>query len=150
MPRNFKEGIIFTLLMCSLMVFGMSSYNYFIATGNFSLLKIITGLPLGLVIAFLLDFLLVGPVAKKFVSKLPLNNESKIQKILAISSSMIVLMVSCMSMFGLIINQIPLSFESYSGIWITNFIFAVPLNLLIVGPLSRMILQAVQNKFDRI
>ena len=38
-----------------------------------------------------------------------------------------------------------MSVESYLGAWGTNFVMAVPLNCLFIGPLSRFILGRIQK-----
>ena len=63
MPRNFKEAMFFTLLMCSLMVLGMSIWNLYLL-GHFSLGNLAAGFLPGFITAFLLDVLLVGPLVK--------------------------------------------------------------------------------------
>ena len=60
---------------------------------------------------------------------------------------MIIGMVTFMSMFGLIMNgqMSSLTIATYLGAWGTNFIMALPLQLIIVGPFSRYILGLIQN-----
>ena len=68
MPRNFKEALLFTFLMCGMMVCGMSLWNLLILdwTGvvPFAWGHFFQGYIPGFVVAFLLDMLLVGPLAK--------------------------------------------------------------------------------------
>lgn len=146
MPTNKKEGIIFTVIMCSLMVIGMSTYNLFLH-GNLNLSELLIGFIPGFIVAFILDVFIVGVVAKKIAFKLPINQNSKIQLIIAISTLMIIGMVTFMSMFGLIMNgqMSSLTISTYLGAWGTNFIMALPLQLIIVGPFSRYILGLIQN-----
>ncbi|MBW9331119.1 DUF2798 domain-containing protein [Lactococcus raffinolactis] len=146
MPTNKKEGIIFTVIMCSLMVIGMSTYNLFLH-GNLNLSELLIGFIPGFIVAFILDVFIVGVVAKKIAFKLPINQNSKIQLIIAISTLMIIGMVTFMSMFGLIMNgqMSSLTIATYLGAWGTNFIMALPLQLIIVGPFSRYILGLIQN-----
>ena len=146
MPTNKKEGIIFTVIMCSLMVIGMSTYNLFLH-GNLNLSELLIGFIPGFIVAFILDVFIVGVVAKKIAFKLPINQNSKIQLIIAISTLMIIGMVTFMSMFGLIMNgqMSSLTIATYLGARGTNFIMALPLQLIIVGPFSRYILGLIQN-----
>lgn len=145
LPTNKKEGIIFTTLMCFLMVLGMSAYNLLIHQ-HFTLSGLLIGLVPGFVVAFILDVFVVGVYAKKLAFKLPINREKKWQAIIAISSLMVLGMVTFMSMFG-VIMEIGITshiFSDYLTAWRMNFIAALPLQLLIVGPFSRMVLQKVQ------
>jgi len=72
MPRNKKEGIIFGVTMCFLMVCGMSTYNLALV-GKLNFAKFAIGLIPGFIVAFFFDTVIVGPVAKKMAFKLPIN-----------------------------------------------------------------------------
>ncbi|MBM7642464.1 DUF2798 domain-containing protein [Streptococcus loxodontisalivarius] len=151
MPRNFKEAMIFTCLMCGMMVFGMSIWNL-IAAGHFSWSHVFLGYIPGFIVAFLLDVLVVGPIAKKvaisIIMKTP-HHEKRWVKIVGISGCMVLGMVSCMSLYGLIFNLgwSGVSWSAYGQAWITNFVVALPLNFIIVGPIARYILGHFQKPF---
>ena len=149
MPRNKKEGIIFGVTMCFLMVCGMSAYNLALV-GKLSFLKFAVGLIPGFIVAFFFDTVIVGPVAKKIAFKLPIDKNNKLQIILAISLLMVTGMVTFMSVFGLLIRpELPENIVSaYFTAWRMNFIAALPLQLLLVGPISRLKLQMWQRYFD--
>ena len=51
-PRNFKEAMVFTCLMCGMMVF---------VAGAFSWKHVFLGFIPGFIVAFILDPLIVGP-----------------------------------------------------------------------------------------
>lgn len=146
MPTNKKEGIIFTSLMCFLMVLGMSVYNLWLH-GDLYFSSLLIGLVPGFIVAFILDVFIVGVIAKKIAFKLPVNSESKFQMIVTISCLMVLGMVTCMSLFGVVIEQgIPGQlFSAYLTAWKMNVIVALPLQLLIVGPISRLVLSTIQN-----
>ena len=103
MPTNKKEGIIFTTIMCSMMVLGMSMYNLLLHD-NFGLVTLLAGLVPGFVVAFILDVFVVGVIAKKIAFQLPINKKSKVQLILTISSLMVLGMVTFMSLFGVLME----------------------------------------------
>ena len=149
MPRNKKEGIIFGVTMCFLMVCGMSAYNLSLV-GKLSYTKFAIGLIPGFIVAFFFDTVIVGPIAKKIAFKLPIDKNNKLQIILAISLLMVTGMVTFMSIFGLLMRpEIPQNIVSTYFIgWGMNFITALPLQLLIVGPISRLKLQMLQRYFD--
>ena len=131
--------------MCFLMVCGMSAYNLALV-GKLSFAKFAIGLIPGFIVAFFFDTVIVGPVAKKIAFKLPIDKNSKLQIILAIS----LLMVTFMSVFGLLMRpELPENIVSaYFAAWGMNFIAALPLQLLLVGPISRLKLQMLQRYFD--
>ena len=145
MPVNKKEGIIFGVTMCFLMVCGMSAYNLSLV-GKLNFTKFAVGLIPGFIVAFFFDTVIVGPIAKKIAFKLPIDKNSKLQIILVIS----LLMVTFMSVFGLLMRpELPENIVSAYFIgWGMNFIAALPLQLLIVGPISRLKLQMWQRYFD--
>ncbi|MTD42001.1 DUF2798 domain-containing protein [Erwinia sp. CPCC 100877] len=146
MPTNKKEGILFTSLMCFLMVLGMSLYNLFLHD-DLSIGSLLQGLVPGFVVAFILDTFVVGVIAKKIAFKLPINKEKRYQVILSISFFMVLGMVSLMSLFGIIIEGgIPADLGiAYLQAWKMNFIVALPYQLLIVGPISRTVLGYIQK-----
>ena len=149
MPRNKKEGIIFGVTMCFLMVCGMSTYNLALV-GKLSYTKFVIGLIPGFIVAFFFDTVIVGPIAKKLAFKLPIDRDNKLQTILAISLLMITGMVTFMSVFGLLMRpELPENIiHAYFTAWGMNFIAALPLQLLLVGPISRLKLQMWQRYFD--
>lgn len=146
MPTNKKEGNIFTTMMCFLMVLGMSIYNLWLHNA-LHVSNLFVGLILGFIVAFILDVFIVGVVAKKIAFKLPINKQNKMQMILTISCLMVLGMVTCMSLFGIVIEQgIPEQFLSaYLTAWKMNVIMALPLQLLFVGPVSRAVLATIQK-----
>ncbi|PTQ84510.1 uncharacterized protein DUF2798 [Trichococcus patagoniensis] len=145
MPTNKKEGIIFTTIMCFMMVLGMSMYNLLLHD-KLALIPLAVGLVPGFVVAFILDVFVVGVIAKKIAFQLPINKGSKLQLILTISSLMVLGMVTCMSLFGVLMEGgIPDDlWAAYSEAWRMNVIVALPLQLLVVGPISRTILGNIQ------
>lgn len=152
MPKNKVESIIFTAIMCSLMVVGMSCYNL-VLHQDFSFMNLLKGFIPGFIVAYLLDTFVVGTIAKKVAFKLPFIDKSEpIQLILSISCCMIIGMVSLMSVFGIVVEQgvSGLSVSSYSRTWIMNLVVALPYQLLIVGPLSRKVLSNIQSKSNAV
>lgn len=56
-------------------------------------------------------------------------------------------MVTFMSFYGLFYNGIAITPKTYLSAWTVNFIAALPLNFLIVGPIARFILSSFQKPF---
>lgn len=148
MPRNFKEALLFTCMMCGMMVFGMSIWNLIVADA-FAWSHVFLGFLPGFVVAFILDMLVVGPLAKKVAfSLIPSDSKSKYVKIFAVSGCMVLGMVSCMSLYGIIFNQglVGVSLATYGHTWLMNFVVALPYNFVIVGPIARYFLGEVQKQ----
>jgi len=147
LPATKKENVYFGLMMCMGMVIMMTSYNLFTngLIGKISFMAILLQLVLGFVIAFLLESFVVGPAAKKIVFSITRNKSSKIIMIVAMAFCMVIGMVTFMSMYGLASSYYAngLGGESllgsYFSIFLKNFVFALPLQLLIVGPTVRFL-----------
>lgn len=150
MPTNKKEGIFFTIVMCSMMVLGMTIYNIALAEGvSMGLVKSVAfGFFPGFVVALIIDIIIVSPVAKKLAFKLPINKEKPWQIILAVSGCMVCGMVLFMSIFGLVTegNFSGNIFLNYLVVARNNIIMALPLQWLVVGPLARKFLGMYQNR----
>lgn len=106
MPRNLKEEVVFTAIMAGLMVFVMTAYNVTLAQGfsNGLVMAILSGYPLGLFVAIILDLLVVGPIAKRLAFKYIINDYMRKRVVLigiTISVLMVLGMVTCMSLFGI-------------------------------------------------
>lgn len=147
LPTTKKEHVYFGLMMCFGMVIVMTSYNVFTngLIGRVSFHAILLQYVLGFMIAFLLESFIVGPAAQKIVLLLTRNKDSKVITILAMSFFMVLGMVFFMSLYGLAsayfsTNLIDESlFASYFTIFMKNFVFALPLQLVIMGPLVRFL-----------
>lgn len=141
MGKNKKENFVFTLMMCALMVFIMSGYNIFLLEGfskNF-LKELLLGFLPGFCVALFLDVFVVGKIAKSLHHKLVDEDDSMIKKIFLMSFFMVCGMVLFMSFYGAFINIgfSPLLFKAYPIAVMNNFIFALPLQLIIVSPIVR-------------
>jgi len=147
LPTTKKEEFYFGLMMCFGMVIVMTTYNLFTngLIGTLSLKGIAAQLALGFTVALLLEMFIVGPAAKKIALSLPYDKSKKIFVIVSVSFFMVAGMVLCMSLYGLgnayFSNQLAGEslLDSYFLIVFRNFIFALPLQLLIMGPLVRYV-----------
>lgn len=153
MPRNLKEEIVFTAIMAGLMVLVMTGYNVAMAQGlsNELPMAILSGYPLGLIVAIILDLLIVGPIAKGLAFKYIVNDYMKKNTVLigiTISVLMVLGMVTLMSFFGIAVEGKLAEghiLATYGHTWIFNLIVALPLQLLIVGPIARGVLGTMQK-----
>lgn len=104
LPSNKKEGILFGLMMVFGMVLFMYTYNLMIEGlwRELSVAAIILQFLVTVIVAFVVESFLIGPVAGGFVSKLPYDKTKKWKNILAMSTCMVIGMVLSMSAFGLI------------------------------------------------
>lgn len=150
MGKNKKEQLVFTTLTCACMVLGMSIYNVLLMNGFTS--NVFVDVAIGFVPAFivglLLDIFVVGKISKSFVSKFVKQGDPLIKKILFMSFFMVTGMVLLMSFYGAIMNvgissELPSAYIRGVGF---NFIAALPLQLLIVGPIVRLIFVKIYSE----
>ncbi|MFC7687202.1 DUF2798 domain-containing protein [Ureibacillus sp. GCM10028918] len=147
MPTTKKESLYFGLIMCFGMVLFMTLYNLYLngMFGKITFLGGISNFIVGFIVALILDLYLVGPYAKKIALKLTANTTKVIYKVLTISTCMVIGMAFFMSIYGLVTTYIHNGFTSNSVIkefflvFLKNFIFALPLQIIIMGPIVRFI-----------
>lgn len=141
MPKTKKESFIFTLMMCCVMVLVMTFYNQWRIHGltQEMLHMSLIGFPLAFIVAFIADWILVGPLAKRIAFTFIGPKDPVLKKILWVSTCMVTGMVIIMSLFGALMG-VGLSTQLLSAWAINipyNFIVALPLQVLIAGPLVR-------------
>ncbi|EAF6574115.1 TPA: hypothetical protein U0T98_002133 [Listeria monocytogenes] len=139
MYSNRKEKVVFTLIMCSLMILCMSSYNIFLENGigANSFLIILKAFVPFLFIGFLLDFFVVGKIVYRLHALLVSEDASKFKKIIMMQLLMVTFMCVLMSTLSLIVNQ---GEWSHLGILILrNYFVALFLQIFIVSPFVRLI-----------
>lgn len=143
LPTTKKEEAIFGLMMCFGMVIFMMTYNLVRhdALGSMTAVELLLQFILCFAVAFLLEALVVGPAAKKVAFSLPYDKSKKLYMILALAFCMVIGMVTLMSLYGLLTNGLDGEpfFRTYFTLYFYNFIFALPLQLIIVGPTVRFV-----------
>ena len=134
MPKNKFQEVIFTILMVFVMVYAMVCYNIALNTGGMSnavFLAAFRELPIMMPIAFILDFFLVGNLAKKAAFHL----------ILAISAVSVAWMCPLMSLAATILFQHP--GKQIISMWLQTTVFNFPMalcwQLFFAGPLVRFV-----------
>ena len=150
MPKNRKEETIYTIMMVIVMVYAMVCYNISTNMGGLSnevFLMALKELPLMGVIAFILEFFLIGKLAQKIALKL--LDPKKTPPILitmGISTVIVCFMCPIMSFFGSI-------FFNYEGMeniiakWlqiaVLNFPMALCWQIFYAGPFVRFIFRKI-------
>ena len=91
MPKNKFQDVIYTIIMASVMVYGMVAYNIVLNTGsmqNWVFLAVFHEWPIMTVIAILLELVFVGKLAMKVAFRLVNPREASQTRImLAISAA---------------------------------------------------------------
>jgi hypothetical protein len=153
MPKSLGQEILFTILMVFVMVYAMICYNIALATGgmtNSVFLLAFHELPIMAPVAFVLDFFIVGPIAKKITfSKFNAEITNPVFIILSISICSIWLMCPLMSLTATILFKGGFQKEMVS-IWLQttalNYPMATFWQLLFAGPLVRTIFGLIFRK----
>ena len=143
MFKNKKEHFIFILMICTTMVYIMSCYNVALIEGFSAniFLHAILGFPAAFVFALIGDIFVVGKIVGRIAPKFIKEGDSMAKVGIVMSFFTCCGMVLWMSFFGAVTNVGfgPNLLPAYGMGIIKNFIFAIPLNLLIVSPLMRTI-----------
>lgn len=149
MPKNKRESLLFTFIMCFLMVFWMSIYNVARTRGGLSAEVVVDawiGFAPAYVFAMLCDWFVASPLAKGFAFKhlVTPGKSSPRAMTLAVSTCMVFPMVIIMSLYGAFEGALHVgTLAVVPAAWLTNipwnFIMALPWNLLIAGPLARFV-----------
>lgn len=152
MPQNKRESLIYTFIMCFIMVFWMSIYNVSLHMGGVSMEAVKQGwlgFPIAYIFAMCCDWFVVSKAAKGFAFRFlvkPGDNGLKIA--ICVSCCMVIPMVIIMSLYGALEVVVSQGLWSQIGIiWLTNipknFVVALPLQLLVAGPLVRKVFRTL-------
>ena len=150
MPTNKKEGIIFGICMCLIMVFFMGLLNISIHLGGFKLNSIKTCLiafPVTFIIAYVLETFIVGRINDILLTRFVSKKDSKNAYILFNCFFIVTMMSLLMTIVGGLLGGDTLQtvLGEFFIRWPRNFCAAFFLNILVAGPVSRTILKAIQK-----
>jgi hypothetical protein len=152
-PQNRTEGFVFTVLMVGLMVVGMDLYNQILHHGfgpGFAGGFVRAAVP-AFGVAMVLSLAFVNRTARWLTVKTPINHASRGQVIAVTTAFMMTMMVVLMSGYATMVNTGP-----GAGFWVAwasavglNIAVALPLQYLVVGPASRLVLRRIQTGRNR-
>ena len=150
MPKNKFQDAVFTVIMVIVMVYAMVCYNISTNMGGLSnevFLMALKELPLMGVIAFILEFFLIGKLAQKIALKL--LDPKKTPPILitmGISTVIVCFMCPIMSFFGSIFFNYEVM-ENIIAKWlqiaVLNFPMALCWQIFYAGPFVRFIFRKI-------
>ena len=149
MPKNKRESLIYTVMMCSAMVMWMSVYNIGLQRGSLSvdvLKSAWLGFPFACAFAMICDWFLVSKIAKGFAFRCLVKPgiSSPLKTVTAVSVCMVLPMVIIMSMYGALEASLHSgSWNALIFIWLRNMpmnlIMALPFQLIVAGPVVRLL-----------
>jgi hypothetical protein len=153
MPKNKFQDVVLTAIMAIVMVYGMIVYNVALATGTVNgttFLAALSELYIMAPIAFVLEFFIVGKIAKKlaFTVMKPTDRPQFITY--AISICICCIMCPVMSLIATFLFKQP-SFGTWIKTWAMNFPMAILYQMFYCGPFVRMIFRLIfrNNKKDQ-
>ena len=144
MPKNLFQEIIFTIIMVIVMVYAMICYNIALSTGgmsNFVFLAAFKG-----PIAFVLDFFLVGKIAKSKAFKMvDVRKDNPFHLVIAISVVSVIFMCPLMSLAATLLFKDAGS--EFVAVWLQttalNFPMALCWQLFFAGPAVRFVFSLI-------
>ena len=148
MPKTKLESIIFTAVTAWLMVYGMTLYNLVLATGRFTnghFLLALEEMWLEYIIIALCAYFISSPLAKKLAFRVVQPGDRPIAIILTIQVFTVVCQVALASIlgvwhgYGFTAQFVP----DYITTYCHNFAMALPLQLLLAGPIARGLFRVV-------
>ena len=142
MPRNKKEGIIYGVCMCALMVYCMVLFNVCINMGvNLNAIgtSFIAFVPV-FAAAMIIENLIVGKLNEKVLACV-LSEKDSLGARTLVNAVSIVLM---MSLIMTIVGSLGEVLSEYFVRWPRNFCCALFVNLAVATPLSRFVLKTLR------
>lgn len=145
MPKTKFEDVIFTIIMATIMVYGMVVYNVALNTNTvagFTFLAALSELPIMVPIAFVLEFFIVGKLARKLAFTVMSPSDKPQFITYAISICICCIMCPIMSLIATFLFKTP-SFGTWVQTFALNFPMAICYQMFYCGPLVRLIFRLI-------
>ena len=139
MPKNKFQDVIFTLIMATVMVYGMVVYNVALNTGG------VTGQTFLLALHELpiIEFFIVGKIAQMLAFKVMRPDDRPQFITYAISICICCIMCPIMSLAATILFKDTKTFGTWVQTWAMNFPMALLYQMFYCGPLVRLIFRTI-------
>lgn len=142
MPKNKFQDVVFTAIMATIMVYGMIVYNVALNMGGVTGVTFLAALhemPIMVPIAFILEFFVVGKLAKMlaFTVMKPTDRPQFITY--AISICICCIMCPIMSFIATMLFKETKTFGTFIQTWAMNLPMAILYQMFYCGPLVRCI-----------
>ena len=142
MPKNKFQDVVFTAIMATIMVYGMIVYNVALNTGGVSgttFLVAFHEMPIMVPIAFVLEFFVVGKLAKMLAFTVMRPDDRPQLITYAISICICCIMCPVMSLFATLLFKETKTFGTWVQTWGMNFPMAILYQMFYCGPFVRLI-----------
>ena len=146
MPKNKFQDVVFTAIMATIMVYGMVVYNVALNTGGVTgqtFLMAVHELPIMVPIAFVLEFFVVGKIARMLAFTVMTPNDRPQFITYAISICICCIMCPLMSLVATILFKDTKTFGTWVQTWGMNFPMAICYQMFYCGPLVRLIFRTI-------
>lgn len=151
MPRNAKEGILFSFTMSALMIYLMAALNYGVRTGDLGAAAwthALLSFPLGYVVGMICDLFICTPTSRKATEAFCTPSDRPVWRGICTKFCMVVLMTVFMTVFGAVmaVGFSPEIFAVSCQLFPYNFTIALPIQMLIIAPISGKFVNWVGDK----
>ncbi|SHK14300.1 hypothetical protein SAMN02745136_01838 [Anaerocolumna jejuensis DSM 15929] len=155
MPKSKKEGITFSFIMSAIMIYVMAALNFWVREQSISpqawVHAAITFIP-GFIAGIICDLLFCTPISRKITFTVSKREDTEALKVFVMRFSMVILMTICMTLFGCIASgnkgiQILIDACIYFPY---NLTIAMPIQMLVVAPLSLKVVKVLYRKESNI
>lgn len=146
MPKNKFQDVVFTIIMATIMVYGMVVYNVALNMGgltNEAFLIAFRELPIMVPIAFVLEFFIVSKLATMLAFKVMKPDDRPQFITYAISICICCIMCPIMSLVATILFKDTKDFATWVQTWALNFPMAIMYQLFYCGPFVRLIFRTI-------
>ena len=150
MPKNKFQDVVFTIIMATIMVYGMVVYNIALNTGTVdgtTFIAALHELPIMVPVAFILEFFIVGRLARLLAYTVMKPTDRPQFITYAISICICCIMCPVMSLVAIILFKEP-SFGMWVKTWAMNFPMAILYQMFYCGPFVRLIFRAIFERKD--
>lgn len=151
MPRNGKEGLLFSFAMSALMIYIMAALNYGVRTGDVggtAWSYAVFNFPLAFVVGIVCDLAICTPLSRWTMRATCRATDRPVWKGLVVKFCMVVLMTVAMTIFG-VLEAVGPSRAAVTLFFVTfpyNFIIALPLQMLVIAPICARFVHAVGDR----
>ena len=146
MPKTLLEKVVFTIVMATIMVYGMIVYNVALNTGgvtNATFLMALHEMPIMVPVAFVLEFFVVEKLATALAFTFMRPSDRPQFITYAISLMIVCIMCPIMSLIATMLFKDTHTFGTFIQTWGMNFPCAVLWQLFYCGPLVRLIFRLI-------
>ncbi len=141
MPQSKKQGILLSVIMSLIMIYIMAVLNMDVRLGYFSgeaWLIALKRLPLGFLVGIICDLCICTPLSRRIVGSVCSEDDCDARKVFTLRFCMVIFMTVAMTVFSVFASGLHGSatvadFFTYLPY---NFTIALPIQMIIVAPLS--------------